>query len=88
MNINDLKRWRSEQGPGWPEAWINLIDALRDYVTVDRAVARDLLREECITYAQYAEGAAKLEPIITLLERLEAHGIDPSLGGVIKKEQP
>ena len=88
MNINDLKRWRNEQGPDWPEAWINLIDALRDYVKIDRAIARDLLREKCITCAQYAEGMTKLEPIIALLERLEAHGIDPSLGGVIKKAQP
>jgi hypothetical protein len=36
------ERWQSEQPLDWPEAVINLIDAIRDYLRTEEVVGRDL----------------------------------------------
>jgi len=73
------ERWQSEQPLDWPEAVINLIDAIRDYLRTEEVVGRDLLREGGITQAQYAEVMAKNAPLIAWLREHEAHGLIPSL---------
>jgi hypothetical protein len=83
--IRAADRLRDEREPDWPEAWIGLIDALRRYIKVDVAIAKELLSEGCITRAQYDAGIAALErDEIALLKRHEAHCINPSLHGLIK----
>jgi hypothetical protein len=73
-----------EQIPEWPEALIDLIDALRIFIRRDHEIARGLLNDGHITRAQYDEVMAATEPMIALLRKLEAWDFDPTLHGLIK----
>ena len=80
-----IRRWLSEQPLEWPEAYLKLIDALREYIRSDEAVARDLLNDGHITRKIYDEGMADLQPMRKMLADLEKHEINPSLGILNKK---
>jgi len=84
MTGYSIIRWLSEQPPDWPEAHLNLIDALRDYIRAEEALANDLLDEGSITREQYNEGMLSVVPMRMMLADLERHEIDPTLGGFKK----
>lgn len=74
----------ADVGPDWPEATINLIDALRAYIKVDQHLGRDLFQDGSITRVQYDEGMAALEPMIVMLRTLETWELDPTLDGLLE----
>lgn len=76
---------RREREPDYTEALINLIDAMRAYIKVDVAIADELLREGQITRTEYTKGMIETKQLMMILRKFEEHGIDPSLGGVIKE---
>ena len=80
-----VARMLDEYPMDYPEAYVRLVDALRDFIRSDKSVGEDLLREGVITREQYERGQAELQPHRLLLQRLEAHGIDPSLYGVLRR---
>ena len=85
--FHNAARWASEMPDDWPVALIKLIDALKNYIRSDEAIAKDLLQEEGgITREEYDRGMAELEPMRALLAKLEAHGISPDLHGLIKRQ--
>ena len=81
---DNAARWREQHGPDWVEAYINLIDAMRDFIKADTTIGKELFQEGAITRAQYENGIAELDQLKTLLRSYEAHGLDPSLHGAIK----
>jgi len=81
-----LARWLDQQDPDWPEALINLIDALRTYIRVDMNIGLDLIADGTITPLQYAEGMKDIRRFEGLLAELEGHGPDPTLNGLIKEQ--
>jgi hypothetical protein len=62
-----------EPPPYWPPALTALIDAMRDYLWADEAIAKELLREGSITREQYDKGMAVNAPLVAWLKKMEAH---------------
>lgn len=84
--VNSIPWWSLNDLPlHWPEAHIRLIDALRDYIRSDEAVAKDLLDEGQITRAEYDEGMAATNPMRAMLAELETHEMDPTILADLKK---
>ena len=82
---NDLfARHAAELEPTYPEALINLIDAMRAFIKVELDLGKELLREGQITREQYDAGVAEVAVLVTWLKKHEEHGIDPSLHGTIR----
>jgi hypothetical protein len=69
----------------WPAAWLKLVDAARDYLIVNQEIGAELLREGDITQEQFNESMIEDEPLRTWLAKMEQHGIDPTLHGMIKE---
>jgi len=84
--LNDAARRRrySDEDPDWIEAHLNLIDALRIMIRVDKRIGKELLDEEGITREQYDDGMREVAKMQEALDALEAHEIDPTLYGTIK----
>jgi hypothetical protein len=68
----------------YPEALINLIDALHDYIQSVKGNGLDLLEGGEITRAEYEEGLANMKPYFDVLKELEDQDIDPWLRGLIE----
>lgn len=89
--FSDYMRWTTarvtphEQDPDWVEAHICLIDAVRAMIRVDKTYGDELLEEGSITRKQYDVGMAEVAKMQEWLDKLEAHEIDPTLYGTIKK---
>jgi len=83
--IADAVRHESPDMPKeYPEALINLIDALHDYIQSVKGNGLDLLEGGEITRAEYEEGLANMKPYFDVLKELEDQDIDPWLRGLIK----
>jgi hypothetical protein len=83
-NYDRYMSYLDELGPEYPEALVNLIDAMRVFIRVDLDLAKELLREGQITREQYDAGVAENAPLVAWLKKSEEHGIDPSLHGTIR----
>jgi hypothetical protein len=84
--MNLLARWLDEH-PEYPEVYVRLVDALREYIRNCDVLGQELLREEAITKERFDEVEKEMLPYRTMLADLEAHQIDPSLCG-LKKRRP
>jgi hypothetical protein len=81
-----LKRRMDELPPDYSACYVALVDALRDYIRNDKQTMDDLLREGgTLTPAQTQARHLHLKHCHTLLQDLEAHGINPSLCGTFRK---
>jgi hypothetical protein len=78
--LANLERHFSDMPLDYPEAHMGLIDALRNYIRTDEALARDLLNEGSITLKQYDAGNFAIQPMRLMLADLEKHEINPTLG--------
>ena len=85
---NAFSRMVDEMGPDYPEALVNLIDALRAYIRVDIETADDLLCEGTITRAEYNKAMIETKQLMMLLRHLEKAQVNPSLFGTIKLTKP
>jgi hypothetical protein len=77
----------------WPEAWLDLIEALRAYVEVEECLWEEFRREELEAgggvlteeaSVKFEELASYVERFKTLLADLEGHEIDPTLRGLLR----
>jgi hypothetical protein len=76
-----LARWLDEH-PDYPEVYVKLVDALRDYIRNCDVLGQEMLREEAITKERFDEVQKEMLPYRAMLADLEAHQIDPSLCGL------
>jgi len=76
--------WKYEMPKEYPEALINLIDALHDYIQSVKSNGADLLQDGEITREEYDEGIANMKPYFDVLKELEEQDIDPWLRGLIE----
>jgi hypothetical protein len=76
----------------WPEAWLDLIEALRAYVEVEECLWEEFRREELEaggevltdeTLVKFEESISYVARFKTLLADLEEHEIDPTLRGLL-----
>jgi hypothetical protein len=51
----NIERWLDEQPPDYPEVYVKLIDALRDYIRNCDVIGRELLQEGAITRERFDE---------------------------------
>jgi hypothetical protein len=79
-------RSRERMPPDWVEAHIALIDALRNFLWADNTIAKELLDEDAITLSQYMEGKHENKQLEAILKKMEDHGVDPTLRGVIPQK--
>jgi hypothetical protein len=82
-DITDMRRFVDSMPPDHNEAHLALIDALRDYIRAEVALARDLLEEKQITFDEVLAGNASLQPMRDMLRELEAYEMDPTLHGSV-----
>jgi len=78
--LANLERHFSDMPLDYPEAHMGLIDALRNYIRTDEAIARELLNDGSITIKQFNAGNFSIQPMRLMLADLEKHEIDPTLG--------
>jgi hypothetical protein len=78
----NMARWLDEQPPDYPEVYVKLIDALRDYIRNSDVIGLELLQEGAITKERFDEVHKEMLRFRTMLADLEAHQIDPSLHGL------
>lgn len=80
-------RWLDEMPRDYTEAFVALVDALRDYIRSNESVLHDIVIDETITRDEYERALKRLEPYRAMLEEMEMHGIDPTLNGLIKHDR-
>jgi hypothetical protein len=83
--FDDIDRWYDDLPLDYPEAVVKLVDALREYLRVDVAIAKGLLREGEITQEEFDLGMASNEPFVAALKWLENFEIDPTLDGRLRR---
>jgi hypothetical protein len=75
-------------GPDWMEAHIALLDALRDFIKIDKDAADECLRDGSFTRKQYEKVLAEHRHLRKLLKRFEDFEPDPSLLGTFQMKHP
>jgi hypothetical protein len=78
-----MDNWR-DLPLAYPEVYIKLLDALREYIRTEEAIERDLLSDGSITVEDVAKHKPHMDACRDLLRKLESHEIDPSLRGIRK----
>ena len=80
-----LEKWLADMPKEYPEALIDLIDALHAYIRSVQTNGTDLLQDGEITREEYDEGIANMKPYFDILKELEEQDIDPWLRGLIEE---
>ena len=82
-----LEKWLDDMPKEYPEALIDLIDALHEYIRSVKSSGEDLMFDLTITREEYDEGIANMKPYFDILKELEEQDIDPWLRGLIEEKK-
>jgi hypothetical protein len=70
-------------GPTLPEATVNLVDALRDYIEAEKQTSEELSSVGEITAAECKELKTHLKPFVQILQELEKWQVDQTLNNFL-----
>lgn len=68
---------------GWPEKLAALIEALHNFIEIDKAMGRQLLAEGKIDNDDFTKGINEIKALERLVKRLEQLSPDATLDGTV-----